>query len=892
MKNLISKITIFFIIFNFIFFYLNISSASNEIMINVQEKSDKVKEWENLSEEERSKFIQPSYSNVNLKESVKKSTYNNLLNRRVGNSLASSYKITGLSLKDQELTGMCWAFSFSSVLESTGNKRVYSPAYIDYMATKHFNRQQGGAGNSQVSLAVAVNGTAPILETDMPFSSVYNETTNTESTNYLTPIAQLSDNIINQDIDARVMNARIFASIYKEKQNDRIIYKDGENNEYTETDVASIRKTIKQHIQDYGAISSTMYSDIVHYSTGRVESLGGYYNPTTCAYFCGKETDTNESKISENHAVTIIGWDDNYAITNFNEENRPTTPGAYIVLNSYGEKVGNKGIMYISYEDLYIERELLGIEEIEEYNSKDEITYDKIYQYDELGANYEIGFNTQMVYGANVFSRDDSKDEYLSEVGIYLLSTEGIEVYVNAANDDKTKLTKVSVETDNITPGYHVIKLSSPVRLTGNKFVVAIKYINKEKNVRVPLEINPVQCGITSISGFWDTAKANTGESFISLDNGTTWIDVNGIPLSGNAKLKDTNACIKAFVKEAINTNIRVESVKLSKNTTTIKVGQTDTLQANVLPTNATNKNVKWTSSNTNIVTVDNGVVKGISKGSATVTVTTIDGNLSASCIITVEEEQTEKVNVTGIKLDKQTELVNVGESITIAATVLPEDATNKKMTWTSSDNKIAKVENGIVTGISKGIAVITVLTVDGSYKATCSVTVKEAEQQTINVKDVSLNKDTLEIEVGDETNLVAKITPLNATNQKVKWTSSNTDVATISDTGIIKAIKEGTAKITVTTLDGAYTATCLLKVNKKTNTDDDIYKDNEITKQENNNQNKVKNEESKNNTINSATETKSKAPNVLPNTGSAMAFIPIVIVILAIVGAILYKIK
>ena len=112
------------------------------------------------------------------------------------------------------------------------------------------------------------------------------------------------------------------------------------------------------------------------------------------------------------HQVTIIGWDDNYDITNFNEKNRPSTPGAYIVLNSWGEEFGENGAYYISYEDALIERGILGVV------STTDIEYDNIYQYDELGNNYVVAGASEM-YGANVFKRENStKKEVLTEVSV------------------------------------------------------------------------------------------------------------------------------------------------------------------------------------------------------------------------------------------------------------------------------------------------------------------------------------------------------------------------------------------------------------------------------------------------------------------------------------------
>ncbi len=167
-----------------------------------------------------------------------------------------------------------------------------------------------------------------------------------------------------------------------------------------------------------------------------------------------------------------------------------------------------------------------------------------------------------------------------------------------------------------------------------------------------------------------------------------------------------------------------VQSVKLNKTAITKKVGETEQLTATVLPANATNKNVTWTSSDNTVATVDtNGKVTAKKVGTAKITVTTQDGNKKAECIITVEAAT---VAVTGVTLNKQTVTKKVGETEQLTATLLPANATNKNLTWTSSNDTVATVDaNGKLTAKAVGTAVITVKTEDGGKTATCSVTVQ-----------------------------------------------------------------------------------------------------------------------------------------------------------------------
>jgi hypothetical protein len=158
----------------------------------------------------------------------------------------------------------------------------------------------------------------------------------------------------------------------------------------------------------------------------------------------------------------------------------------------------------------------------------------------------------------------------------------------------------------------------------------------------------------------------------------------------------------------------------------TLAVGGSGTLTATVQPSNATNKAVSWTSSNTAVARINGGgssvAVDAVDAGQATITVTTSDGGKTATCTITVV---TAVVPVTGVTLDKSSlTLAKVGDSETLVATVQPDNATNKNVTWSSSNPNVASVSNGLVTALAPGTAAITVTTQDGGKTATCSVTV------------------------------------------------------------------------------------------------------------------------------------------------------------------------
>ena len=275
---------------------------------------------------------------------------------------------------------------------------------------------------------------------------------------------------------------------------------------------------------------------------------------------------------------------------------------------------------------------------------------------------------------------------------------------------------------------------------------------------------------------------------------------------------------------------INVENVTLNSQNEELKIGDTVTLVATITPSNATNKNVTWSSDNTNVATVNNGVVRAVGEGKANITVTTVDGNKTAVCEITVlpKEEpepdpEPEVINVESVSLNIQSDELEIGETVALVATVMPSNATNKNVTWSSDNTNVATVNNGVVRAVGEGSANITVTTVDGNKTATCMITVLPEEEpepepeptpepEVINVESVALNSQNEELKIGETTTLVATVMPSNATNKNVVWSSDNTNVATVNN-GVVTAVGEGSANITVTTVDGNKTAVCKITV-------------------------------------------------------------------------------
>jgi uncharacterized protein YjdB len=172
-------------------------------------------------------------------------------------------------------------------------------------------------------------------------------------------------------------------------------------------------------------------------------------------------------------------------------------------------------------------------------------------------------------------------------------------------------------------------------------------------------------------------------------------------------------------------------------------------------------------------------------------------------------EPVSEKVSVTGVSLSETSKNLTEGETFVLTATVAPANATDKTLTWTTSNATVASVSSGTVSALAAGETVITVTTVDGSKTATCTIRVQPA---TISVTGVSLNIADTTLKAGNTFVLTATVTPANASDKTLTWTSSKPEIASVSD-GTVSAIATGEAVITVTTVDGSKTATCTVTV-------------------------------------------------------------------------------
>lgn len=251
---------------------------------------------------------------------------------------------------------------------------------------------------------------------------------------------------------------------------------------------------------------------------------------------------------------------------------------------------------------------------------------------------------------------------------------------------------------------------------------------------------------------------------------------------------------------------IDAESIVLNINELSLDVGESAMLSATVYPDNADDKRVFWETSNPSVATVDRGYVSGVSAGTAVITAKTIN-EISAICFITVLDGV---VDVSEIALSVEEISCFVGDVQSVVATITPQNATNKFITWSSSNNEVAQVVGGEITAISTGVAEITATSHNGKI-ATCIVTVS---QKIVEVETVVFDKAEYECVVGDSFYLCATVTPDNATDSMLTWMSSDEDVLIVSS-GTVVTLSPGNAIVMAMTSNGKY-AHCYVTVVEK----------------------------------------------------------------------------
>lgn len=299
-------------------------------------------------------------------------------------------------------------------------------------------------------------------------------------------------------------------------------------------------------------------------------------------------------------------------------------------------------------------------------------------------------------------------------------------------------------------------------------------------------------------------SSSNTGIASVSVSGLITSVSLGTSTVTVTVKTTDGKTFTDKCDVTVVPSPIAVESIEFESDGHELIPNGKVTLKPVILPENASNKSLNWESNNYNVVDIDdNGVATAEALGKAIITATTVDGQLKARINVTVVG-----VAVSNLTLQAPGKSLEVDEEVQLVATLLPTDATNQKLVWTSEDPLIATVDTlGNVKAVMIGTTNITVATIASGHKASCEIEVVPTD-----LKGISLEDNADEVKVFDDINkdrtLVVTYIPSNATNKNItSWTSNNTAVADVDQNGKVTFKSSGMVSISATAEEGGYSS-------------------------------------------------------------------------------------
>ena len=684
-------------------------------------------------------------------------------------------------VRDQYL-GSCWAYSALAAAESNLIKKGYTDSSIDLSEfqliyfmnhenidplgnytkdtedsgktmTELFN--QGGSPKAAVSFLSKWTG--PVLESQAPVIR-----TALPGGGWVDEADQMDAVVLGQELCANSSNWHFKGAKYCDYDVDHI-------------------DNIKELITNYGGVSMCYYDDGKHYS-----------------YTCpGEGEDANyyfANKAAANHAVEIVGWDDNYSKDNFKHAGTdvklPEADGAWLVKNSwaevripdpyvYNEAYKSSGYFWLSYYDKTI-CEIIALE----YDSKD--TFANMYAYEDTGnlvgskATTHMNIFEAKAYGAGSVEKIDGVMTYLAANMPYTLT-----IYINPVVENG-KLISYSGKSEPVTgssdyEGFYTIDL-------------------KDKNIYVP---DGMTYGICI-----ETASDKAANGCAPVGYGGDYQEY-GQTYSGNSlnDLHDNEAsiytageapCLRGLTNKASGI-VLSESVSLETNSLSLKEGKTATVVVDeVLPENTTNKTCSFSSTDETVATVDEtGKVTAVGYGECDIVVSAYDGMSSDTCHVTVY--------CTGLSLADQQLLVNRVCTINPVYKNGYKGITSEQLTWESSDPDTATVDSmGRVTAHATGTVTITasikdkVLTSNRLVKASCKVTIGRMAES------IKTDADAVTLYEGEMHQITAEVLPDDTTDKGLTYSCIRESIAKVSATGLITAVSEGTTTVTLTAMDGS----------------------------------------------------------------------------------------
>ena len=368
-----------------------------------------------------------------------------------------------------------------------------------------------------------------------------------------------------------------------------------------------------------------------------------------------------------------------------------------------------------------------------------------------------------------------------------------------------------NVKTDSVK--VNVINSNQPVLVSSIALSPTSVTLNPNGTYKFNVTVSPSNAtnkGVTWSSNDTNVVSVDQNGNIKALKDGMAKIRVTA--QDGSGKYAEASVTVESSKP----TNVLVTGVSLNASTVKMYVGQSYQLIHTIKPSNATNKGVTWSSSNTNVVSVSNGKIVGKSSGKARITVTTNDGRYSAYTDVTVINRPSSNSSSSSKPSSSSSSGSSISSSIDIIKDTielnkgseekleykLSQDLTDSIIIWKSSNTDVAVVKNGIVTAISDGETTITATINGKDIKDTCKVIVKKLDLTGIVFEDESLS-----ISVGKTLKLTLNALPSGADLPSLKWDVDNIEILSVSDEGVIKGINVGEAVVTVSSMDGKYSA-------------------------------------------------------------------------------------
>lgn len=446
------------------------------------------------------------------------------------------------------------------------------------------------------------------------------------------------------------------------------------------------------------------------------------------------------------------------------------------------------------------------IDGLEDISIDDNLYEDLLDNFEKNNKKIDYKKEIQNIY-EDLIKYEKSDKEELSK-----LSGENETLYDKELDDINYEIEKINIEND-LNKKKSKFKIFVPIIICFCiTFIIAIfNYFNKDKSFTIKFDTN----GGSNIANQVVNGKNKLSIPSDPIKSGYTF---DGWYLDDN--LFDFNSIIKSNItltahwKEDITD---IQNIKFEQEQITMKVADTKKLVLIIEPDNISN-DIIWTSSDDRVVIVNNeGYVTAKEKGSVTITAKTIDGRLSANCIINVSDNI---IKVDSMILNKNDFILNVGDEYHLYPVITPNNASDKGLIWESSNNKVATVINGKIKALNYGTTIISATTVDGNIKDSLLLTVKNSNiknNTTSNVQKViyslKINNKNIELEEGQTSIIDLEVEPKN---DKLFWTSSDTNIVSV-DNGKISAKAPGKVIITVKNSNGD-SDTCNIIVSEKLN--------------------------------------------------------------------------